>query len=159
MGESFGVRRVIAALLVATAVLFAVGVAVERRDDQHPKSAEHPEAEHAGEEAHNEANEHDESRVLGVDTESAPVVAVAVGVSIALAALVWFSDSPAVLANILIVGTVFAVFDVAEVLHQLNRSQTGLALTAGLVAVGHAAIAALGATALRRRSAQERVGA
>src|SRR5262245_4467777 len=97
-----------AVLLLATAVLFVVGVVVERRNEHQAERAEQPAtAEHregsegeGGEEqaAHGENGESRETRVLGVDAEATPLVVVAVLVSIALAALLWFSDSVAVIA-------------------------------------------------------------
>ena len=154
------VRRVVAALLLATAVLFVVGVAVERRDEHRAEGAEKSEtsehregseAGHGGElAAHNEVGEGNEARVLGIDAEATPLVAAAVLVSIALAAFVWFSDAEALLAIVAIVAAAFAVFDVAEVFHQIDESRAGLAITAGLVAAGHATIAILGAAAFLR---------
>jgi hypothetical protein len=167
MDASLHVRRVMAALLLATAVLFVVGIVVERRDEHHAEgtkqseTSEHrgdSEAEHGGElAAHDEAGESKEARVLGIDLEATPLVFAAVLVSIAFAALVWLSDSEALLAIVAIVATVFAVFDIAEVFHQIDESRTGLAITAALVAAGHATIAILGATAfLRARHAPSR---
>ena len=167
MDATFHVRRVMAALLLATAVLFVVGVVVERRDEDHAEGTEQSETsehredsetDHGGElAAHNEAGEGNEARVLGIDAEATPLVFAAVLVSIALAALVWRSDSEALLAIVAIVATVFAVLDIAEVFHQIDESRTGLAITAALVAAGHATIAVLGATAfLRARQAPTR---
>jgi len=39
-------------------------------------------------------------------------------------------------------GVVFAVFDIAEISHQLEESRTGLAALAGMIAVVHLAAAA-----------------
>jgi hypothetical protein len=160
MDASLSVRRVTTALLLATAVLFVVGVVLERGDEHHAGGTGQSEAsEHRGDSeperggelaAHNEAGESNEARVLGIDAEATPLVFAAVLVSIALAALVWFSDSTALLGIVAIVAVVFAVFDIAEVFHQIDESRIGLAIMAALVAAGHATIAVLGATAFLR---------
>jgi hypothetical protein len=148
-----------AKLLLATAVLFVAGVAVERRDEQQGErteqveTAEHregSEAEHRDEApAHRDAAERSDTRVLGIDAEATPLVVFTVLVSIAFAVLLWRSDSRVLLAIVAIVAAVIATFDVAEVVHQMDESRTALAITAALVGAGHAAIAILGTTALR----------
>ena len=162
-------RRAAAVLFLVTAALFAVGVAAE--DDTHTEtglessdaSAEQPEAEsgeahdEGAEEPGDEADEgseseggeagHDESSeeetVLGLDVESPATVTLAVLASIVLAAGLWFTTRRAPAVAAAAVGVLFAVFDIAEVLHQLDESSTGLALLAATIAVGHAAAAAL----------------
>jgi hypothetical protein len=147
-------RRVMAALLLATAGLFVIGVVVERGGEHHAERTAHteitehregPDGEAAG---HSETGVYKEARVLGIDGESSPVVVLVALVSIALAALLWRSESPVLLAIVAILAAGFAVFDVAELFHQLDDSRGGLALTATLIAAGHAAIAVLGTTAI-----------
>jgi len=45
------------------------------------------------------------------------------------------------------------VFDIAEVLHQIDVSKTGLALLAAAVAFAHLGIAGIGAVSLRPQTA------
>jgi Flp pilus assembly protein TadB len=153
-----------AALLLATAILFVVGVAVERRDEHHAEgtepasSSEHREAsetERKSEEAaHTASGERNEARVLGIDAEATPLVVLAVLVSIMLAVLLWVSDSVGLLAVVALLAAGFAVLDIAEVIHQIHESRTGLAVIALLVAAGHATIAIFGArTSVRRAPA------
>jgi len=106
--------RIAAALFLITAVLFVIGVSTE--PDSHDETTEvdantsaangevgegeaaHDESEEEGEEAHDESTEAGESHgengeeetVLGIDVESPAAIALAVIVSIALAAALLF---------------------------------------------------------------------
>src|SRR4029079_1446453 len=106
-------------LLVAATVLLAIGVAGERsQHDHHDEGAAHVEGE--GDEHSDDgaaSGEHGEERTLGVDRESNAVVLPAVVVSLVLAALVWFRRDLWLLWTVVVVALVFAVFDVAEVVH------------------------------------------
>src|SRR3954468_20249043 len=86
-------------------------------------------------------------RLLGVDPESTGVLAMAVVVSLLLAALVWRGAAPWLLALVALVMAVFAALDIPEVLHQIDESRTGLTFLAGLVAALPLAAAALAARA------------
>jgi len=151
-------RQAIAVLLIVAAGLFVVGVTSEN-DDAHSdepavEASEHNEATEAAEvrEAESaerstseaaESTEDDEERVLGIDVESPLLVTAAVLVSLLLAALVWRRPDRRLLIVIAVVAAAFAVLDIAEVAHQLDEDNTGLALLAGLIAALHAAAAAL----------------
>ena len=87
--------------------------------------------------------------MLGIDVESPATVALAVLASIALAAGLWLTKQRAVAVAAVVVGALFALFDIAEVAHQLDESRTGLAVLAGVIAVGHAAAAALSGRSVR----------
>jgi hypothetical protein len=84
--------------------------------------------------------------VLGVNVESPGVVAVGVGVSLGLAALSWLRPHRAVFVISAVFASAFAVLDVAEMLHQLDKSETGLAVLAAVIALAH--LLAAGASAL-----------
>jgi hypothetical protein len=148
-------RWLLSALLIAGAALFAIGVAAERRssEDHHGEpAAAHAEA---GEEAeHNEASEaadgsqadatgaehdEDEATVLGVNVESTPLVATGVLVSVAFAILVLFRRDRLLLWIVAGFAALFAVFDVAELLHQIDENRTGIAVIAAVIAIVHAA--------------------
>jgi len=153
MNVQASLRRLMAALLLATAVLFVIGVAIERRDEHHTERTEQAStSEHGGEEAEHPASgeRNNEARVLGIDAEATPLAVLAVFVSIVLAVLLWRADSVVLLAVVVVLATVFTVFDIAEVIHQIHESRTGLAITALLVAAGHATIVILGAIVLVR---------
>lgn len=77
--------------------------------------------------------------VLGLDLESNALVIVAVAVSLALAALTWFRNRRGLLFATMVFAVVFAVFDVAEVVHQIKESRSGLATLAAAIAVVHIA--------------------
>jgi hypothetical protein len=154
-------RIFVTLLLVASAALFATGVAVER-DSEHggAHSAlevdyvlvadEH--AEHPGESAAQLASEkkHGE-RVFGIEIESPALVAAAVAVSLLLAAGLWLTGSVVAPLALAAFALVAAIFDVREVLHQIDESRTNLTVIAAIVAALHLAVLA-GALGLARRS-------
>ena len=141
------IRQTAAALLVVCAALFTAGVAAE--DDTHAASTENAETP---DEAHDEGAEgphpesgHDESDedegILGIDVESRGAVALAVAVSVALAVGLWIREERWLAVTAGVVAAVFVVFDVVEVAHQVDESQTGLAVLAGVIAAGHLSVA------------------
>lgn len=145
-------------LLAAAAGLFAIGTTIEKNRDHHDQpaataetggahdgareTAEHREAEQRG--AHTEG-ESEESKGLDTDRESTGLVVLAVLASLALAALVWRRPQRLVWIVVGLVAVTFAVFDLAEVAHQLDESATGLAAVAALVGAAHLAVAAIAA--------------
>jgi hypothetical protein len=157
-------RALLVALLVASTVAFVVGVSIERSSaDTHAEpaaatqggeggesSAEHA-AEAGADEGHaetarRETDEGASESFFGVDYEATPFVALVVLFSLGLAAAVWLRPRWALLLGAVAVAmVVFAALDVREVVHQLDESKGGLALLAGVVAVGHLAAAALAA--------------
>jgi hypothetical protein len=107
----------------------------------------------AGRETHNESGEaHSESgeKVLGISYESTPFVILAVLASLGMAAAVWLARAPWIFLLVAAAMIAFAVFDIAEVFHQVDRSEGGIAALAGLVAALHLA-AGLGSSQLRRQ--------
>ena len=152
-------RALLAILLLVSAGLFTVGVLIERSDeDTHNGEAAEvvrDEGEHAEGEASEAAEGPEQSgeaeeKVLGVDAESPGLVAVAVAVSVALAAAVWFRPLRIVVLLALLFGLAAALFDVAEVAHQLDEDRRGLAVLAGVVAAAHLLVAAVSAFVLRQ---------
>jgi hypothetical protein len=108
-------------------------------------------AEHAGEtggEARGESGNDEE--VLGVKYESTPLVILAVLGSLFLAGVVCFARTPWLLLAVATAMLAFAVFDIAEVFHQVDRDEAGIAVLAGFVAALHLA-AALGSAQLRNQ--------
>lgn len=96
--------------------------------------------------------ESSEGAVLGVNLESNGVVAVGVMLSLVLAALAWLRRSKIVFAAVAAFTVVFAVFDIAEVIHQSNGSHQGVAALAALIAVVHLAAATVATMLLVRTS-------
>jgi hypothetical protein len=93
---------------------------------------------------HPEASE----TLLGVNPESSGLLAVAVAVSLLLAAGAWWlSASPLVLGVVALAMAAFGALDIREVIHQADESRTGLMLLAALVAILHFAAALLAARA------------
>ena len=154
-------RVLLVALLVLSTVGFVVGVSVEKSYGGEAQSGEGAEsaAQHAdeaagGEEAHTgpgSGETHEEpgadAKLLGVDLEATPFVALAAALALALAVAVWLRPSCGVLLAVVAVAmVVFAVVDVREVFHQLDEDKGGLAVLAALVAALHLAAAAVALT-------------
>jgi Flp pilus assembly protein TadB len=150
-------RRAAAALLVVCAGLFIIGVTEE--DDTHAESSETAETHDEGAESaqsevgHDESEEEEEEedeRILGVDVESPGAVALAVTVSLALAIGLWLRTERWLSVAAVGVAAAFAVLDVVEVGHQVDESQTGLAVLAGVIGAGHLAAAMAAGLSIRR---------
>lgn len=164
-------RQVIAGLLITAAALFVIGVSAEGNEDTHTdeptsEAAETNQREEATEaageaaEAHaeNEAGKQSEAReqqeaaeegekdeqvVLGLDPESPLLVGAAVVVSILLAGLTLARRDRRLLLTVAVFAGAFAVLDAAEMVHQLDEDNTGLAVLATVIAVLHAGAALL----------------
>lgn len=156
--------------LLAAAVLFVVGVTLERGGGTHTEpaptgethtegSAEPDAAEGGASGASVAENGHADATVLGIDLESPVFVALAVIVSAALAAAVWWMATRTVLVIVLVFALVFAVLDIAEVIHQVDLERTGVMLIAALVGLVHLGIAAIAAAALSPRGLATSVSA
>lgn len=157
-------RTTLALLLVASAVLFAIGTTLERnQEDTHPEPAataeseEHAEGEEgeAGEEqaaSEGAAEEESSEEILGIDIESPFFVALGVATSLALAAGVWLLRRRELLLVAGLFAVAFTVLDVRELLHQLDESNEGIALLVILIALLHAAAVAAAALLYRRES-------
>jgi UDP-N-acetylmuramyl pentapeptide phosphotransferase/UDP-N-acetylglucosamine-1-phosphate transferase len=159
--------RLLVALIVATTAAFVVGVLLERHQaggERRETPAQHADETRAGGNgesgeahsesgktaAHKEAAGHVESseQLLGVDPESTGLLAVAMVVSVVLAAAVWWRGaSPAVLAAVAAAMAAFCALDLREVVHQVDESRTGLAVLAGVVAALHGTAALVAARA------------
>lgn len=154
IAELIRLRWLLGTLLIAAAALFAVGIATE--GDTHHESTvtvESGEQNEATEQAvHNEQIEVSETgeRILGVNLESTPLVALAVVISVALAAATWRRDHKLILLATALFAAAFAVLDVAELSHQIRQSAAAVAAIAAVIAVLHAVAALL---AEQRRAA------
>lgn len=149
-------RRLLVTLIVLSTVAFATGALLER-------SSREPAAEGTGTEttAHEEGGQAVESTgetgrgeetLFGIGPESPAVIVFAIVVSLLLAGGCWFRpDWRWLLVVTAFAMAVFAVVDLREVIHQLDESNTGLAVVAGAVAILHGA-SAVTAVILRRRS-------
>jgi hypothetical protein len=157
-------RAALVGLLVGTAILFAIGIALEQsqRSTGSPGGAavgEPAASAETGEEGegHSEAGESATAgtpgspgeatpeRILGIDYEAPLFIALAIGVSLALAALIRFRPARWLFAIGIALGLGFAVLDVLEVQHQLVESRMLIALIAVVLAIGHLLVAALSA--------------
>ena len=88
--------------------------------------------------------------MLGINTESPAAVAAAIAVSVAVAVGLWFLRRRWLALLTVACGVIFAVFDVAEITHQIDESRTGLAVLAAAIAAVHVAAAATAGLSNRR---------
>jgi len=166
-------RLVTAALLIASAAVFATGAVLEhhtlgggsRPAQQHetgtrpgaagehpgttepdsgPSEAGQPGAGREGS-AGPAAEQHSET-LLGINPEATSLVAATVALSLLLAALILTVGSPLLAISVALVMLAFTALDIRELTHQLNESHAGIAALAATVAMLHLAA---GAAALR----------
>jgi len=165
---------VAAALLVAATILFVVGTSIERSQASTGKgqetttverpageAGEHSEAQATqgeanhiaeGTEEHSSAGESGDE-LLGINPESAGLIAVVAVLSLLLAALLVVRPGKGLLVAVVVVGLVFAALDAREVLHQANESNTGLLVMALMTGLLHLGVAVVAAAGLRTPSA------
>jgi hypothetical protein len=140
--------RLAAVVLVLTAGVFAIGVAVGRSgghdetgehteavSDEHSETAERAEG-HVEQEA-TARDEHDDERVLGVDVESPLTVTAAMILSLGLAVALWLARRRWLAIVVAVFALAFAAFDIGELVHQLDEGRGGLVVLAAVVAAGH----------------------
>ncbi len=138
-------RTCLAVLIVAATALLVIGISIEKAEGGHPE--EGAAQVESGERSQSEGDE----AVLGVELESTPFIVLAALASLALAAAAWKRpDSEPLLLLVALVMLAFAVFDLAEIGHQVEESEAGLVIVAGLVAVLHLAASAVTFTMRRR---------
>lgn len=142
VSELVRVRWLLGALLIAAAALFAVGAASEKsghtENSTTVESAEHNES---GEQAVPVESTETSEKVLGLNLESTPLVVLAVAISVALAVATWLTQHKLVLLTAGLFAIAFAVLDIAEFVHQVDKSAAGLAVLAAIIAVLHLAAA------------------
>jgi hypothetical protein len=119
----------------------------------------HPESGETSSEASGETRSESSEKIFGINPESMGLVIAAIGAAVLLAVAVWLSPIPLVLLAVIAFGVVFAVFDVREVVHQVNESRVGLVVIASLLALIHLAVAATAAVIWRSPTARSRVAA
>ena len=141
VAELVRLRWLLGTLLIAAAALFAVGIATEGDTHHEPvaivESGEHNEANERVE--HNEQTGVPETgeRILGINLESTPLVALAVAISAALAAATWRRDRKPVLLVAALFAATFTALDFAEISHQIRQSSAMIAVIAAIIALLH----------------------
>ncbi len=136
-------RIVLAAVLALATVLFIVGTQSEQSSESKETPAQHAQEtgneaeEHAAATSHSETSE----KVLGLRVESTGTQVVAVLISVAGIAVLLLTTRREWLYAVSVMAVLFMVLDIAEVVHQADRSDTGLALLAAVVALLHAGVA------------------
>ena len=157
--------RVAAVLLLVTAALFSVGVAVERRGGATHEATEQQTTDHEAAErrsgaptdesgeptARDQGDDEAKEAVLGVDLESPWTVAAAITISAVLAVGLWWSSRRWLAVVAALFAVMFAALDIDELIHQLTENRAGLVALAVLLAVGHLVAGALAGGSTRRQ--------
>lgn len=149
MWASTRLRAILAGLLIASAVLFAIGSTLERH--QHGKESTvstHKEGsggESSGDASKTTARHETGVKILGINTESLGLEIVAIVSSLFLAAATFLLRQRLVLLAVIGFGLVFAAGDIRELVHQINDSH-------GVLIVLHLAVAGAAALLLWRRT-------
>ncbi len=145
-------RWLVAGLLAISAALFVTGVAVERGSENHQASAVRPAASPAkpvdsdGGEGPvdtpptTQTTPSQNESILGIDLENPWLVGAAVLGSLVLIGALW-RFGYRVLPVVVLFAIAAALFDVSEVLRQIQRNNTTITLLAGVVLAAHAAVA------------------
>jgi len=155
-------RKLLVALIVLSTIAFAVGSLLERSSagsNGSESGVEQPGHVEGGEgtgestaPAGESSGETSSEDLFGIDPESTGVLVFAVVVSLLLAAGCWFRPEWRWLVVVTAFAmAIFAVLDLRELIHQVDESNAGLAVMAGVVAILHLA-AAVTAVILARRS-------
>ncbi len=157
--------RLIVDLIAVSTVLYGVGVVAERQSEaaegtgaDQQESSDTPESGEAGEaaEAYRETGPQEvgetgeeEETILGINPEAPwAVAAVVIGWLVLAAGLLRFRSRVVVLV-VALGAAASAAFDALEVLKQVRRANSTVAILAALVALGHAAIVVLSVLVLR----------
>ena len=163
-------RRLLVSLIVLATIAFGVGVLLERSSGESESGVEQPGHVEGGEETEGtgestalvgeSSEEASDEQIFGIDPESTGVLGVAVVVSLLLAAGCWFRPEWRWLLVVTALAmAAFAVLDLREVIHQIDESNAGLAIVAGVVAALHVAAAVTAVIVARRSRGREALAA
>jgi magnesium-transporting ATPase (P-type) len=135
----------IIALIVLSTLMFAIGVAIERQDENKSGTEEgHDEAEEL-----NGGGENDEETIFGMNLESTQVIITIVAVWIILVAALLLFGRP-VYVIISIAALIATIFDIGEVIRKLGENNL-IAFFAIIVTLSHFVIAILSGFAYLRK--------
>lgn len=157
-GSQNRLALLVALLLASSAVVFAVGTAIEHSQ----RANHHDEAVHSegpGETTTTPASgetavettapsETRSEKIAGIDPESWLLVGVAIAASILVAAGVYWRRGRWFVAAV-VVGLCFAVADTRELVHQVQESRTTVAVIAAILIALHVLAALVAGIALR----------
>src|SRR2546428_4607243 len=149
-------RVALTVVLVASAVLFALGAGAER-SHEHPGTTEVSTTinAEAGEPSRVSVSEHpgaETEKLFGIRTESVATTAVVVVLLLLAAGASLLSREAALLIVIVAFVAALALLDVREAFHQHRESRSGLVLVATILAIAHAGAGALALAVLAGRS-------
>jgi hypothetical protein len=160
MRSSRGPLRVaLILLLLASAVTFAVGTSIERGragETKHETTASSTEgtSESAGEgsgaESHPASTENSGETILGINPDAPWLVAVVVAITVLLAAAIWVRREGWLLLAVVFFGLGAAVFDLRELVHQVDVGRASLIALASMLAAVHLGVSGLAAATVRR---------
>jgi len=148
-------RVALAVVLMASAVLFALGARAERSHER-PRAGEVSATLgiESGEPAHvsvTEGTGAETEKLFGIRTESVATTAVVVMLLLLAAGASVLRREAALLVLVVAFVVALALLDVREALHQHRESRSGLVLVATILAIAHAGAGALALAALAGR--------
>lgn len=175
--DRLSLRAWLAVLLVGSALLFFVGIYLEREvsaperpvattPSSQPDASQAEGAGEGAEAGHSDApvasveaagetaGEHAaEARPFGIDVESPLLVGAVIVISLVLALAVLRISTPLVPVSIAVFAAIFALFDALEVSFQLATSRSGLALIAVVLIALHVVTGLIALRLVRRQRA------
>jgi hypothetical protein len=146
-------------LLLASAVIFAVGTSIERGRSgetlhETTTSSNEGTSESSGEgsatESHPAATESSGETIFGINPDASWLVAVVVAITVLLAAAVWARQERWLLLAVILFGLVAAAFDLRELIHQMDVGRASLIALASVLAAVHLGVSGLAAATVRR---------
>jgi hypothetical protein len=147
--------------LLVSAVIFAVGTSIERGHAGEAKNETSVSAhqgtsesgEGSGGESHPASTESSGETIFGVNADASWLVAVVVAITVLLAGAIWARPERWLLIAVVLFGLAAAVFDLRELVHQVDVGRASLIALAAVLAAVHLGVSGLAAEIMRREKA------
>ncbi len=143
--------------LLASAVIFAIGTFIERgrSSARHEtisssESTSESSGEGPGAESHPAPTESSGETIFGINPDAPWLVAVVVAITLLLAAAIWVRNERWLLFVVVLFGLAAAVFDVRELVHQVDERRASLIALAAVLAAVHLGVSGLAAATVWR---------
>jgi len=109
--------------------------------------------EGSGTESHPVSTESSGETLFGINPDAPWLVAVVVAITVLLAAAIWVRDERGLLWVVVAFGLAAAVFDLRELVHQVDVGRASLIALAAVLAAVHLGVSGLAAATVRRERA------
>ena len=144
--------------LLASAVIFAIGTSIERGRSSEARhetissseSTFESSGEEPGAESHPAPTESSGETIFGINPDAPWLVAVVVAITLLLAAAIWVRNERWLLFVVVLFGLAAAVFDVRELVHQVDERRASLIALAAVLAAVHLGVSGLAAATVWR---------